>query len=124
QIYNYARTALSPAKTMWELAGYCHIWGENNNKMWNCSYDDVLDIRSKIANKTYTVITQNDDITLINYRDESGVSYYLADPRPVEMFTSLRKLTGQCITGSYYALEYEDKSHTLSTTLKQAGVFC
>jgi hypothetical protein len=124
QIYHYAQATLSPKKTMWELAGYCHIWGGNNNKLWNCSFDDVLAIRSKIANKIYTVITENDDATLLNYTDEQGVRYYFADPRPVEMFTALRKLTGQCITGSYYSLEYEDKNHTLSTLLKQAGVFC
>lgn len=124
QIYNYAQTTLSPEKVMWELAGYCHIWGGNSNKIWNCGYDDVLDIRSKIANKTYTVITENDDATLVNYRDENGVSYYFADPRTVEMYTALRKLTGRCITGSYYSLEYEDKNHTLSTLLNQAGVFC
>jgi hypothetical protein len=124
QIYNYAQSTLSPEKIMWELAGYCHIWGGNNNKMWNCSYDDVIDVRSKIADKTYTVITENEDKTLINYRDEKGISYYLADPRPVEMFTYLQKLTGRCITGSYYSLDYEDKGYTLSTALKQAGVFC
>jgi len=124
QIYNYAQATLSPEKIMWELASYCHIWGGNNDKLWNCSYDDVLDVRSKIANKTYTVITENDDATLVNYRDENGVSYYFADPRTVEMYTALRKLTGQCITGSYYSLEYEDKNYTLSTLLKQSGVFC
>jgi hypothetical protein len=124
QIYNYAWATLSPEKIMWELAGYCHVWGGNNNKLWNCSYDDVLDIRSKIANKTYTMITENDDATLINYRDERGVTYYFADPRTVEMFAALKKLTGRCITGSYYSVEYEDKNHTLSTMLKQAGVFC
>lgn len=124
QIYDYAQTTLSPEKIMWELAGYCHIWGGNSNKIWNCGYDDVLNIRSKIANKTYTVITENDDVTLVNYRDETGVSYYFADPRTVEMYTFLRKLTENCITGSYYSLEYEDKNHSLSTLLKQAGVFC
>lgn len=123
-IYHYAQKMLSPEKIMWELAGYCHLWGGTNAKQWNCGFDDVLEIRKKIADKTYTVITKNDDATLVQYSDEKGIRYSLADPRPVEMFASLRKLTGQCLTGSYYALEYEDKNHTLSTLLKQSGVFC